>query len=126
MIGKAVVDTQGVEIGYVSSEDPRFLRIAEGPIGSLALGKRFVDRIEDRVVLKGTVAELFTGLNVVDASGEFVGVVRDTVETDDTMDSIVIEDEEGEMVVVVLEDIALIDEFVELEVTADELYSDAG
>jgi len=77
-------------------------------------------------VLKGAIEDLFRGLNVVDASGEFVGIVRDTVETEDTMDSLIVEDEEGETVVVVLEDIKMIDEFIELDVTADELYANAG
>src|SRR3989454_12442992 len=46
--------------------------------------------------------------------------------TEDTWDSILVEDEEGEMVVVVLEDIKAIDEFVELDVTGDELYATSG
>ena len=73
-----------------------------------------MDRVADRVLLKGTLVEMFTGLNVIDAGGEFVGIVRDMIETEDTWDSILVEDEEGEMVVVVLEDIKSIDEFVEL------------
>ena len=125
-MGKAVVDTEGIELGYVMSEDDRFLTVGEGPIGSVQIGKRFVDRVADRVMLKGTLVEMFTGLNVIDASGEFVGIVRDTIETEDTWDSILVEDEEGEMVVVVLEDIKAIDEFVELDVTGDELYETSG
>ena len=126
LIGKAVVDTNDIELGYVASEDDRFLTVGEGPIGSLRLGKRWVDRVADRVVLKGTLVDMFSGLNVVDSAGEFVGVVRDTIETEDTWDSIVVEDEEGEMVVVVLEDIGSIDEFVQLDVTGDELYKSSG
>ncbi|TLZ53679.1 MAG: hypothetical protein E6K17_09305 [Methanobacteriota archaeon] len=126
LVGKAVVDTEGVEIGFVMTEDEKFLTVGEGPIGSIRLGKRFVDRVADRVLLKGTLVEMFTGLNVIDAGGEFVGIVRDTIETEDTWDSILVEDEEGEMVVVVLEDIKTIDEFVELDVTGDELYETSG
>ena len=126
LVGKAVVDTEGVELGYVMADDERFLTVGEGPMGSMRIGKRFVDRVADRVVLKGTVMEMFTGLNVIDASGEFLGIVRDTIETEDTWDSILVEDEEGEMVVVVLEDIRAIDEFVELDVTQDELYKSSG
>jgi len=126
LVGKAVVDTEGIELGYVMSEDDRFLTVGEGPIGSVQIGKRFVDRVADRVMLKGTLVEMFTGLNVIDASGEFVGIVRDTIETEDTWDSILVEDEEGEMVVVVLEDIKAIDDFVELDVTGDELYETSG
>jgi len=126
LVGKAVVDTEGVEIGFVMTEDEKFLTVGEGPIGSIRLGKRFVDRVADRVLLKGTLVEMFTGLNVIDAGGEFVGIVRDTIETEDSWDSILVEDEEGEMVVVVLEDIKTIDEFVELDVTGDELYETSG
>jgi len=126
LVGKAVVDTEGIELGYVMTEEERFLIVGEGTIGSMRIGKRFVDRVADRVLLKGTLVEMFTGLNVIDASGEFVGIVRDTIETEDTWDSILVEDEEGEMVVVVLEDIILIDEFVELDVTGDELYETSG
>lgn len=126
LVGKAVVDPEGVELGYVMTEDEKFLTVGEGPIGSLRLGKRFVERVADRVILKAPLVEMFTGLNVIDSAGEFVGIVRDTVETEDTLDSIVVEDEEGEMVVVVLEDIKAIDEFVELDVTGDELYETSG
>jgi sporulation protein YlmC with PRC-barrel domain len=126
MVGKAVVDPEGVEIGYVMSEDEKFLTVGEGPIGSLKLGKKFIDRISDRVLLRATLQEMFTGLNVIDSAGEFVGIVRDTIETQDTLDSMVVEDEEGEMMVVVLEDIKSIDEFVELDVTGDELYQSSG
>jgi hypothetical protein len=108
------------------TEEERFLTVGEGTIGSMRIGKRFVDRVADRVLLKGTLVEMFTGLNVIDASGEFVGIVRDTIETEDTWDSILVEDEDGEMVVVVLEDIKSIDEFVELDVTGDELYETSG
>ena len=95
-------------------------------MGSLRIGKRFIDRIADRVILKGTLVEMFTGLNVIDSTGEFVGIVRDTIETEDTWDSVLVEDEDGETVVVVLEDIKAIDEFVELDVGRDELYQSSG
>lgn len=122
LIGKTVVDAEGVEIGYVSEASEGFLRIGEGPVGSLYLGRRFVDRISDRIVLKGSLFEILTGLNTVDSQGEFVGVVRDIVETDGILDSVVLEDEEGEMLVVLLEDIRSIDQWIELEVVGDDLY----
>jgi sporulation protein YlmC with PRC-barrel domain len=126
LVGKSVVDTEGIELGYVMTADDRFLTVGEGPMGSLRIGKRFVDRVADRVLLKGTLVEMFSGLNVIDSAGEFVGIVRDTIETEDTWDSVLVEDEEGEMVVVVLEDIKSIDEFVELDVTGEELYESSG
>jgi hypothetical protein len=116
------VDREGVELGYVASEEDGFLVIGEGPVGKLRLGRRFVERITDRVVLRGTAVDMFTGLNVVDAQGEFVGVVRDTVESDDVLDSFIVEDESGEMVTVMLEDVKSIDEWMELDVAGESLY----
>lgn len=121
LVGRSVVDTDGVELGYVASEDSTFLVIGEGSAGTLRLGKRYIDRIEDRILLKGSVAQLFSGLNVVDSQGDFVGIVRDTVEADDVLDSFIVEDEQGEMVTVILEDVRSIDEWLELSVTSEEL-----
>jgi sporulation protein YlmC with PRC-barrel domain len=121
LIGKQVVDTDGVEIGYIVDADPRFLRLAEGPIGSLGLGRRFAKHVTDKVMLGGPVSEVFSGLNVVDSSGEFVGIVRDTVESGDVLDSLIVEGEEGGMLVAVMEDISIIDEWVELRTSAEEL-----
>jgi len=122
LVGSAVVDSEGVELGYVVAEEDRFLVIGEGTIGKLRLGRRFIERIADRVLLKAPAVELFTGLNVVDAQGEFVGVVRDTVESGDLLDSFIVEDEEGEMVTVLLEDVRSIDEWLELDVASEALY----
>ncbi len=72
-------------------------------------------------MLNGPAAELFSGLNAIDAGGEYVGIVRDTVESGDILDSLIIEDEEGTMLVVIMEDIQLIDEWVELRISGDEL-----
>ncbi len=121
LVGMAVVDTDGIELGYVSAEEENALVLGEGSAGLLRLGRRYLGSISDKVNLKGPLVEILSGLNVVDNEGEFVGVVRDTVEGEDTLDSLIVEDESGEMVTVVLEDVRLIDEWVELKVTGDEL-----
>ncbi len=117
-----VVDTEGVEVGYVSGEEPNVLVLGEGSSGRMRLGRRFVSGVVDRVTLKGPSAEIFAGLNVIDSDGEFVGIVRDTNEADDVLDSFIVEDEEGTMVNVLLEDVRSIDEWVELSVSGDSLY----
>ncbi len=119
VVGLPVVDPDGVEVGYVSSEEPDFLLLGEGTSGRLRLGRRFVGRIEDKVYLTGPLVDIFAGLNVVDDEGEFVGVVKDTVEADDTLDSLIVEDESGELVTVLMEDVRSIDEWVELSVSGD-------
>ncbi len=123
LVGLPVVDPEGIELGYVSSDQGEFLVLGEGSAGSLRLGRKFVDRIQDKVFLKGPLAEMFAGLNVVDSEGEFVGIVRDTVEADELLDSLIVEDEGGQMVNVLLEDVRTIGEWVELSVTGDSLES---
>lgn len=118
------MDSEGVEMGFVAAEEGRFLVVEQGPVGRLRLGRRFVGQIEDRVVLRGPVAEIFAGLNVVDVQGEFVGIIRDTIEAEDVLDSFVVEDEHGEMVTVLLEDVRAIDEWMELDVPGDDLYEE--
>ena len=51
----------------------------------------------------------------------FVGAAR-LAEADDVLDSFIVEDESGEMVNVLLEDVRSIDEWVELSVAGDSLY----
>lgn len=88
----------------------------------MRLGRRFLRGVADRITLSGPVSEIFIGLNVIDSDGEFVGTLRDTMEADDVLDSLIIEDEQGEMVTVLLEDVRSIDEWVELSVAGDALY----
>ena len=121
LIGKQVIDSDGVEIGYVIDADSRLIRLGEGSLGNVGLGRMFVRQIVDRVVLNGPATEIFSGLNVIDSAGEYVGIVRDTVESGDILDSLIVEDEEGTMLVAIMEDIQLIDEWIELRIPSDEL-----
>jgi sporulation protein YlmC with PRC-barrel domain len=122
LVGLAVVDAEGVEVGYVSGEEPNALVLGEGSSGRMRLGRRWVRGIADRVTLSGPVAELFKGLNVIDSDGEFVGIVQDTMEAEDMLDAFIVEDEEGKMVTVLLEDVRSIDEWVELSVLSESLH----
>jgi len=115
----AVVDPDGIELGYVSAEEEGALVLGEGSAGLLRLGRRWLGAIEDKVNLKGPLVEILAGMNVVDNEGEFVGVIRDTVEGEDTLDSLIVEDEGGEMITVAMEDVRSIDEWVELKVSGD-------
>jgi len=118
----AVVDPEGLEVGYVASEETNALVLGEGSSGRLRLGRRYVRGVADRITLSGPVAQIFTGLNVIDSDGEFVGIVRDTMEAEDVLDAFIVEDEQGEMVNVLLEDVRSIDEWVELSVSGESLY----
>ncbi len=122
LVGKQVTDSDGVEVGYVLDADDRFLRLAEGPMGSIRIGKRFVQGVTDKIILSGPASTIFTTLNVIDSGGEFVGIVRDTVESGDVLDSLIIEDEDGDMIIALIEDVGMIDEWVELRISSDELH----
>ena len=122
LVGMTVADPDGVEVGYVSGEEPNVLVLGEGTAGRMRLGRRYVRGVVDNITLSGPVAQIFTGLNVVDSDGEFVGIVRDTNEADDVLDSFIVEDEQVEMVNVLMEDVRSIDEWVELSVSGDSLY----
>jgi sporulation protein YlmC with PRC-barrel domain len=115
----AVVDTEGVEVGYVSGEEPGVLVLGGGSSGRMRLGRRFVQGIGDRVTLSGPAAEIFKGLNVIDSEGEFVGIVQDTMEADDVLDALIVEDERGEMLTVLMEDVRSVDQWVELSIVGD-------
>lgn len=117
----AVVDSDGVEVGYVSGEEPAHLVLGEGSSGRMRLGRRFVRGVADRVTLSGPAEQIFKGLNVIDSEGEFVGIVQDTMEADDVLDAFIVEDERGEMVTVLMEDIRSIDQWVELSILGDTL-----
>ena len=123
IVGLPVVDSDGIELGYVSSEQGDFLVLGEGSAGTLRLARRFIERIQDKIFLTGPMAEIFAGLNVVDNEGEFVGIVRDTVEADDLLDSLIVEDESGQMLNVLLEDVRTIGEWIELSVPGEALQS---
>ncbi|HYS99384.1 MAG TPA: hypothetical protein VEO20_01845 [Thermoplasmata archaeon] len=122
MVGMAVVDSDGIEVGYVASEEPNVLVLGEGSSGRMRLGRRYVSGVVERVTLKGPAAEIFAGLNVIDSDGEFVGIVRDTMEAEDVLDALIVEDEEGGMVTVLMEDVRSVDEWVELSVSGDSLH----
>ncbi len=122
LVGKQVTDSDGIEVGYVLDADDRFLRLAEGPMGSIKIGRRFVQGVTDKITLNGPASAMFSTLNVIDSAGEFVGIVRDTVESGDVLDSIIIEDEEGDMIIALIEDVGIIDEWVELRISSDELH----
>lgn len=117
-----MTDSDGVEVGYVNDVDEKFLKIGEGSLGQIKIGRKFISMVTDRVVLNGPAATIFSGLNVIDSDGEFVGVVRDTVESGEVLDSVILEDEEGNMLVAVMEDILAIDEWVELRISGGDLH----
>src|SRR5437870_221319 len=57
LVGMAVVDGEGVEVGYVSGEEANTLVLGEGSGGRMRLGRRFVSGVVDRVTLRGPAAE---------------------------------------------------------------------
>src|SRR3989442_11403704 len=96
LVGMAVVDGEGVEVGYVSGEEANTLVLGEGSGGRMRLGRRVVSGIVDRVTLRGPAAGIFAGLNVVDSEGQIVGSVRDTQQAEDLLHSFILRGEAGD------------------------------
>jgi len=118
-VGKAVVDPNGVELGYVQEADEQYLKMS---VAGLQLGRQFVERVLDKVFVRGRWSEILSGMNIVDNTGEFVGVVKETVEDGYNLKSLVLEDEEGEKVTIALESVRAIDNWIELHVGQGEIY----
>ena len=60
LVGRSVVDAEGVELGYVSSEEETFLTIGEGPVGRLRLGqvREVVVRPGEKIAVDGIAHRL--------------------------------------------------------------------
>jgi len=118
-VGKPVVDPNGVELGTVQEANEQYLTL--GGAG-LHLGRQFVERVLDKVFVRSNWGEMLAGLNIVDNTGEFVGVCKDTVEDNYSLKSLILEDEEGVKVTVPLDSIRTIDNWIELQVGQGEIY----
>src|SRR5439155_26301336 len=94
LVGMTVVDPEGIEVGYVSGEETNVLVLGEGSGGRMRLGRRYGRGVADRITLSGPVAQIFTGLNVVDSDGEVVGIVLDKNEAEDYVVCVIVDDEE--------------------------------
>ena len=80
------------------------------------IGRQFVDRILDSVMVRARWPDLLNGMNVVDNLGEFIGVVEEAVVEGMILDSVTLRDEEGDTVVVEVRKIRTIGDWIELAV----------
>lgn len=124
MIGKRVVDSEGIELGYVSKTEEKFIEVSEGPFGELLLAKDYIgSEQEEEVILRDTVFNLLSGLKVEDSKGEDIGVVKETVSAGDVLDTLIIETKDNKLVFIVLEEIYKIANTISLDIDAKEVKS---
>ncbi|MEW5760494.1 MAG: hypothetical protein AB1779_06995 [Candidatus Thermoplasmatota archaeon] len=121
-IGKAVVDSNGLDIGYVCDVDSDFLKIAQGPFGEwLLLKKTFIGETGEKLILMDSLDNLLLSLPVFDSEGKEVGLIREVVASADVFDSIIVEQNNGNYVFIYLEDICKINGIVTLDVGIEDV-----
>ena len=123
MIGKRVVDSEGVELGFVSKIEEEFVEVSEGPFDELLLSKKYIGTEKEEVVLRDTVFNLLEGLKVEDSNGEKIGEVKETVSAGDVLETLIIETYDNKLVYIVLEEIYKIADTISLDIDAKEVKS---
>jgi sporulation protein YlmC with PRC-barrel domain len=122
MIGKRVIDSEGVELGVVSKIEDDFVEVSEGLFDELLLRKDYIGREEEEeVILRDTVFNLLSGLKVEDCQGAELGVVKETVSAGDVLDTLIIETEDDKLFFIVLEEIYKIADIITLDIDAKEV-----
>lgn len=105
LIDKQVVDLEGYDIGYVDEFDGEFLLLREGPFGEdMRIHKSYIGRVNRRVILADALREIVTGLDVIDADGKKIGVIKEIIGTEDCIDMFIVDrGKDKEMLNVLLE-----------------------
>lgn len=124
MIGKRVVDSEGIELGFVSKAEEKFIEVSEGLFDELLLEKDYIgSEQKEEIILRDTVFNLLSGLKVEDSKGEEIGVVKETVSAGDVLDTLIIETKDDKLVFIVLEEIYKIANTISLDIDAKEVKS---
>lgn len=91
LLGKRVVDTEGLELGYVDGMQGDELKIGEGPFSEwLLVPLSFVGEVGEEIQLIEPLQELLKDVEVLDSSGRSVGWVSDVMATGDVVDGIIV------------------------------------
>ncbi len=122
MIEKRVVDWEGVELGVVSKVEDDYIEVSEGLFDELLLNKSFIDsEEEEEIILKDTVQNLLSGMDVLDSREERIGEVTETISAGDVLDTLILEKSEKELLFITLEEIYKIDEKITLDIDLEEV-----
>jgi sporulation protein YlmC with PRC-barrel domain len=126
LIGKRVVDTDGLELGYVDGVRGDELRIGEGPFSEwLLLPMSFVGGVGEDVQLIEPLQELLKDVEVFDSRGRSLGWVSDVMATGDVVDGIIVKSP-GDSHFVILENIRSFGGTITLDITLEQLKGQEG
>jgi len=121
LIGKRMVDAEGLELGFVDEVHGENITVGEGPFGDwLKITKNYLGNVDAEVHLLEPLQDLLEDLEVVDSRGRRVGKVTDVVATGDMVDGLVVETDDDELYVL-LEDICCIGGDLSLDITYEAL-----
>jgi len=117
MIGKRVIDTEGIELGVVSKMEENCIEVSEGLFDELLLNKTYIGKEEEEeVILKNKIHNLLVEMEVLGSDGERIGIVKETVSAGDVLDTLIIETDDKSLFFITLEEIYKIDEKMTLDI----------
>jgi len=126
LLGKRVVDTDGLELGFVDEVSKDELTVGEGPFSDwLRIGRNYIGDIGEEVRLLEPLQELLQDVEVFDSAQKSIGWVTDVIATGDVVDGIIVKGPRGNLFVL-LEDICSIGGTLTLDITLAELRKQAA
>ncbi len=126
LIGRKVVDTEGLELGFVDEVSSDELTVGEGPFSEwLRIKRNYIGDIGEEVRLLEPLQEMLHDIEVIDSDGKSVGWVTDVIATGDVVDGLIVRSPRGNMFVL-LEDICSIGGTLTLDITRLELMKQAA
>ena len=126
LLGKRVVDTDGLELGFVDEVTKDELKVGEGPFSEwLRIKRSYIGDIGGEVRLLEPLQELLQDVEVLDSNNKSIGWVTDVIATGDVVDGIIIKSPRGNLFVL-LEDICSIGGTLTLDIPLAELRKQAA
>jgi sporulation protein YlmC with PRC-barrel domain len=126
LLGKRVVDTDGLELGYVDEVSKDELTVGEGPFSDwLKIRRNYIGDVGEEVRLLEPLQELLQDVEVLDSEGQSIGWVTDVIATGDVVDGIIVKGPRGSLFVL-LEDICSIGGTLTLDIPLAELRKQAA
>lgn len=125
MIGKRVIDTEGIELGVVSKVEEDNIEVSEGLFDELLINKIYIGKEEEEeVILKGKIHNLLEGMEVEGSDGERIGTVKETIYAGDILDTLIIETDDKNLFFITLEEIFKIDKKMALDIDLETVKKD--
>lgn len=98
IIGCAVIDPEGVELGFIEAIEDEYYMVGEGVTDTFMIHKSLIrERRGKNLVLKNNLYDMLYESKVFDSQGKRIGTVVEIIESGDVIDTIIIDQlEKGE------------------------------